>query len=162
MLLLGFSDGSEQKITGGQGVAFFLSGGAIFFDQQSHNLETIINAGLKYSTMAPTENANLEFMRFPVEGLAFYRNDDWFFRIGGGAQFLFGASMKGSGVLDGLDAKFNPAIGGLGQLDFIYKGWSLGVRYTRQGLTEKDSGTRFASHSIGLQISGLYQFVNKD
>ncbi len=112
--------------------------------------------------MAPTENANLEFMRFPIEGLAFYRNDDWFFWIGGGAQLLLGASLKGSGALDGLDGKFNPAIGGLGQFDFIYKGSSLGVRYTRQGLTAKDSGARFASHSIGLQISGMYQFNSKD
>jgi len=158
MLVLGFADGSEQNITGGQGVIGYLSGGAIFFDQQPHNLELLINGGIKFSTMQQTENANLEFMRFPIEGLAFYRNDDWFFRIGGGAQLLLGASMKGSGALDGLDVQFKPALGGLGQLDFIYKGWSFGVRYTRQGLTLAEGETRFASHSVGIQFSGMYQF----
>jgi len=158
MLVLGFSDGSEQKITGGQGVAALLSVGAIFFDQQSHNLETILSGGIKYSTMQESENASLDFFRFPIEGLAFYRNDDWFFRVGGGAQLLLGASMKGSGVLEELDVKFKPAIGGIGQLDFIYKGWSAGVRYTRQGLAPKDSDTRIASHSVGLQIAGMFQF----
>lgn len=100
----------------------------------------------------------LEFFRFPVEGLAFYRNDDWFFRIGGGPQLLLGASLSGSGALDGLDVKFKPAIGGIGQLDFIYKGWAAGVRYTRQGLSPTEGDARFASHSVGIQISGMFQF----
>jgi len=158
LLVLHYSDGTSQDIKAGNGLILALGGGAIFFDQQPHRLETLLTVGVKYSSMQPTNNASLDFVRLPIELLAFYRNDDWHFRVGGGGVWNVFNSLSGGGALAG-QVKFAPALGGIVQADFIWGGLAVGLRYTRLQLRPEEADYHGASaNSLGVNLSYFYQF----
>jgi hypothetical protein len=158
LAVLHFTDSSTQEITAGQGLIFAAGAGAIFFDEGPHRLETLLNLGLKYSTMQPTSNADLSFVRVPIELLAFYRNDALHFRVGGGASWYVFNSLSGSGAASNLNVDFKPALGGIVQADFIWNSLSLGVRYTTLTLHPKDIDASLSANTIGIAFSYFYQF----
>ena len=158
---LEFTDSSTQEIKGGNGVIFAGGVGALFFNKGSHRLETLLTIGLKYSTMQPTTNADLSFVRVPVELLGFYRNEALHFRVGGGAASYFGSSLSGSGAASGLHVAFKPALGGIVEADFVSGGFSLGLRYTRLTLTPSGSNISVAANSLGVGLSYFYHFGAK-
>lgn len=157
LLELTFEDGSTQEIKAGNGVLFALGVGVILFDDQPHTLETVFVAGLKYSSMVPAENAGLDFLRVPVELLAFYRNERYFFRVGGGAAYYAWNSMTGSGDLV-LDVSFDPAFAGIVQADFIYKGFFAGFRYTILSLKPEGADESAAANSMGVGVGYFHAF----
>ncbi|HKO89961.1 MAG TPA: hypothetical protein VJU61_02350 [Polyangiaceae bacterium] len=157
ILELEYDDGSDQEIKAGNGVLLSLAAGALFFDHQPHQLETVLSLGLKYSTMEETENAGLDFLRLPIDLLAFYRNEDWFFRAGGGLVWYPSSSLTGSGALP-VDLSFDAALGGIAQVEFIYEGWSVGLRYTALSLTPSGTDVSLSANSLGGTLSYLYRF----
>lgn len=154
-----FTDGTTQNITAGNGVILSVGGGAIFFGPQPHRLEALLSVGLKYSTMQPTDNADLTFFRVPIELLAFYRNDKLYFRAGGGGALYVGNSMSGSGLASGLDVTFEPAVAGIVQADFISGGFFAGLRYTALKLRTESSSTSFSANSIGVGAGYYFHFL---
>jgi len=161
LLVLEFDDGDTQDIKAGNGLSLFVAGGGIFFDHQPHQLETVLSLGVKFSTMQPTTNADLTFTRFPVELLAFYRNPDWFFRVGGGVTTHLGNSLTGSGDLSGLDADLDSSLGGIVQADFILSGWFIGMRYTALSYTVDGGDEALSANSLGVGIGYMHQFTNE-
>ena len=159
LLTLHYSDGTEQAIKAGNGLLIAAGAGALFFDQQPHRLETQLTLGIKYSSMQPTSNANLDFIRVPVELLAFYRNEDWHFRVGGGGAWYAFNSLSGSGALGG-SAHFEPALGAIAQADFVWGAFSLGLRYTLLRLHERDADASASANSIGLSLGYFYRLEN--
>jgi hypothetical protein len=157
LLTLHYSDGTEQAIKAGNGLLVAAGAGAMFFDQQPHRLETQLTLGIKYSTMQPTNNASLDFVRVPVELLAFYRNEDWHFRVGGGGAWYVSNSLSGSGALNG-DAHFDPALGAIVQADFVWKAFAVGLRYTLLRLHDRDADVSASANSVGLGLSYFYRF----
>lgn len=158
LVALQFSDGSNQDIRAGNGVTIKAGGGAIFFGPQQHRLETTLTIGLKYSSMTPTSNADLSFVRVPVELLAFYRNDQLHFRVGGGTALYFVNSLSGSGAASGIDMKFDPAFAGIIEADFIWKGFYAGLRYTVLQLHLPSANADVAANTIGVSLGYFYQF----
>ncbi len=158
LVALQFSDGSTQDIRAGNGVTIKAGGGAIFFGPQRHRLETTLTIGLKYSTMEPTSNADLSFVRVPVELLAFYRNDDWHFRVGGGTALYLVNSLSGSGAASAIDATFDPAFAGIVEADFVWKGFFAGLRYTALQLHLPSANTDVAANTIGVSLGYFYHF----
>jgi hypothetical protein len=156
---LQFSDGSSQDIKAGNGLLLAVGGGAIFFEGQPHRLETVLDVGVKYSTMQPSGNANLSFVRIPVELLAFYRNDDAHFRVGLGAAWYPYSSLSGSGAASNLQFDFNPGLAGIVQADFLWGGGFLGVRYTHLDYSVSGSSATVAAHSIGVTVGFYYQLM---
>jgi hypothetical protein len=155
---LKFSDGSTQEIKGGNGLLLALGGGAIFFEGQPHRLETVLDVGVKFSGMQPTQNADLSFVRIPVELLAFYRNDDLHFRVGGGPAWYAHSSLSGSGAASNLHVDFKRALGAVVQADFLWGRGYVGLRYTH--LNYGMSGS-VAANSIGVTLGFYFQFPSE-
>lgn len=161
LLVLEFDDGDTQDIKAGNGLSLFASGGAVFFDQYQHRLETTLSLGLKMSTMQPAENADLSFLRFPLEALAFYRNDDWHFRVGGGPVLHMGNSLTGSGALSDLDVEMKSALGGVVQADFVIDDWFVGMRYTALSYRVSGVDESASANSLGVGVGYLYRFLGE-
>ena len=158
LLTLHYSDGTEQAIKAGNGLLISAGAGALFFDQQPHRLETQLTLGIKYSTMQPANNASLDFIRVPIELLAFYRNEDWHFRVGGGGAWYVSNTLSGGGALSG-SAHFAPALGAIAQADFVWGAFSLGLRYTLLQLRESDAGSSASAsaNSLGVNLGYFYR-----
>jgi len=156
LLVLHYSDGTSQDIKAGNGLLAAGGGGIMFFDQQPHRLETQLTVGLKYSSMKPTNNASLNFIRVPIELLAFYRNEDWHLRVGGGGAWYVSNSLSGGGALNG-DAKFGPALGAIAQADFIWGAFAVGLRYTLLQLRADGADRSANANSLGLNLSYFYR-----
>jgi len=156
LLVLHYSDGTSQDIKAGNGLLVAAGGGIMFFDQQPHRLETQLTIGVKYSTMTPTNNASLDFVRVPIELLAFYRNEDWHFRVGGGGAWYVSNSLSGGGALNG-DVKFGPALGAIAQADFVWGAFAVGLRYTRLQLKADGADRSANANSLGLNLSYFYR-----
>jgi len=158
LAVLHFADASTQDITAGQGLILSGGAGAIFFDQNPHRLETLLTLGVKYSSMQPASNADLSYVRVPIEALAFYRNDNFHFRLGGGGVWYVVNSLSGSGAASDLNVDFKPSVGGIVEADFIWNAISLGLRYTILTLRPTNVDTRIAANTIGLNFSYFYHF----
>ena len=154
-----FTDGSKQDIKAGNGILLSLGGGAIFFEGQPHRLETVLDIGVKFSTMQPSQNADLSFVRIPIDLLAFYRNDDLHFRVGGGGAFYPYSKLSGSGAASNLQADFKPGLAGIVQADILWGRGYLGVRYTHLNYSVSGSDATAAAHSIGVTLGFFYQFA---
>lgn len=161
LLELEFDDGSDQEIKAGNGLSLFASGGVLFFDEYQHRLETALSLGIKMSTMQPASNADLSFLRFPVELLGFYRNDDWHFRVGGGAVLHLGNSLTGSGELSELDVDMKTALGGVIQADFVIDDWFFGMRYTALSYQVSGAPESAAANSLGVGLGYMYRFTGE-
>lgn len=155
---LKYSDGSTQKVTAGNGVTLAAGLGATFFEEQSHRLEILLEAGVKFSTMRPTTNADLSWMRVPVDLLAFYRNESLHFRVGAGATLCALNKLSGSGAASALDVQFEPALGGVFQADFVWGGFSIGLRYTLLDYRAVGATRSVSASSLGVGIGYFYQF----
>lgn len=153
---LHYSDGTEQQIKAGNGLLLAAGAGAMFFDHQPHRLETQLTLGIKYSTMEPTNNASLDFVRVPVELLAFYRNEDFHFRVGGGGAWYVSNSLSGGGALN-VDTHFKPALGAIAQADFVWGAFAVGLRYTALRLRAEDASVSASANSLGLELSYFYR-----
>jgi hypothetical protein len=150
---LTFGDGSTQQIHAGQGLAAAGSLSAGLFAHQSHQAEVVVNLGVKYSTMQPTTNANLSFVRVPLEVLAFYRNESLYFRAGAGLLVNLYTSLDGSGAASALQADFDPSTGGVIQGDFVSGRFAAGLRFTLIEYQALAPASRFAANSIGVHLS---------
>jgi hypothetical protein len=156
LFTLHYSDGSHQTIKPGNGATLAIGAGAMFFDDQPHRLETQLTLGVKYSTMEPTANASLDFIRVPIEWLAFYRNEDWHFRVGGGLSCYLVNSLSGGGDLL-IDVHFKPALAGVIEADFVWDAFYAGLRYTLLRLHDKDSNASASANSLGVAIGYFYR-----
>jgi hypothetical protein len=158
VLNLTFNDGSKQSISAGNGLGLALGAGAIFFDGQPHELEVTLTAGVKYSTMSPTQNASLDWVRVPLELLAFYRNDTFHFRVGGGATMYGLNSLSGGGALSGLDVHFSPSPGAVLQADFISGGFFAGLRFTIMSFHPTTSDGAISANALGFDLGFFHHF----
>jgi len=159
LVTLQFADGSNQEIKGGNGLILAVGGGAMFFEGHPHRLETLLSIGLKFSTMQPASNADLTYLRLPIELLAFYRNDDLHFRVGGGPAFYLANSLTGSGAASSLDVKFAPAVGAVAQADFVFGRGFVGLRYTHLNIRPTGTDVSVSASSIGVSTGFYYQFA---
>lgn len=108
--------------------------------------------------MQPTSNADLSFVRVPVELLAFHRNDQLHFRVGGGGALYLVNSLSGSGALSALDVTFDTAFAGIAEADFIWNGFCAGLRDTALTLQPPEPATGIAAKSFGVVLGYYYHF----
>jgi hypothetical protein len=105
LVTLLFDDGSEQDILAGQG------GTASFgFDYRPARLPQLglrTMAGIKFTSNA-SDNADISFIRFPIEVVgSYYLPNDW--RVGAGLAYHVGNTFNGDGFVNDVD--FDPAAG---------------------------------------------------
>jgi hypothetical protein len=144
-----FTNGDTETIKANEG--FYLGGGVALIDA-ARNVEVHLSLAYKFAAV-DARNGDIEWTRFPLEALAFYRFPR--VRVGGGLAYHMSPKLEGSGVVGGLDVKFKNALGAILQTDWrITEKIAAGARYT---ILEYDAKDAFAgsakSNGFGLTFS---------
>ena len=147
-----FVDGSTETIKANEGV--YLGGGAAILSDQ-RDWEFHLTLAYKF-TMIDAANGDVEWTRFPLEALAFYRLQK--VRFGGGLAYHLNPKLEGSGVVGGLNVKFKNAAGAVLQADWLVTdALALGLRYTAIEYDAKGAFTGSAK-SNGLGVTFSWRF----
>lgn len=148
-----YEDGSTPDVKAGNG--FLITGGGVadLLSRAGHGLEAQVNVGLKYSTIPPADNQEVTWLRFPLEGLLYYRTPKGL-RLGGGAAVHMANSIKASGGVVNGSVDFKPTPGLLLQAEYVHRNMSFDLRYTAMEyeISKGGSGTVGAS-SLGAGFS---------
>jgi Outer membrane protein beta-barrel domain len=149
MLTVVFDDGDTQDIRANDG--FYLGGGVAVIDAE-RRMEYQLTAAVKYA-LIDADNGEVEWTRFPIEALAFYRFPR--VRLGGGLTYHMSPRIETSGAVGNPDVKFKNALGAVLQADWLITDKiALGGRYT---ILEYDAKGDFAgsakSNGIGISFS---------
>ena len=116
---------SSRSIKANDGV--FVGGGASIL-MDSKVLEVELSASYKFFTIH-AQNGDIDWNVLPLDALVFYRLPN--VRLGGGLTYHLGPTLQGSGAANGLDAKYDDALGFVLQADYVLKNrFNFGARYT--------------------------------
>jgi len=116
---------SSRSISANDGV--YVGGGASIL-MDSKVLEVELSASYKFFTIH-AQNGDIDWNVLPLDALVFYRMPN--VRLGGGLTYHLGPTLKGSGAANGLEAKYDDALGFVLQADYVLKNrFNFGLRYT--------------------------------
>lgn len=152
MVTVVFTDGETESVKANEG--FYLGGGLAIIDAD-RRMEYQLTLAYKFALIDAT-NGDVEWTRFPLEALAFYRFPH--VRVGGGLTYHINPRIDSSGVIGDLDIKFKNALGFVLQADWLISDKiALGGRYT---ILEYDAKGAFSgtAKSNGLGISFSINF----
>lgn len=153
-----YSDGSKSNIEAGRGI---ILGGGIDIDlseTKPHTFEAQAKVAIKWTSTKQATNGEVDWYRFPVEILSFYRNTEKDFRIGGGLTYQFGNELKGSKDASNASMKFDNATGFVLEGDYFFggqeKNWVVGLRYTAINYQAQTAGASSVSgNSFGMNLN---------
>jgi hypothetical protein len=151
-----YSDGSTPNVTAGGGLVLTAGAAAELFSRQAHSLEAQLNVGLKYRTIPPATNQDATWLRFPVEGLLFYRTPVGV-RVGAGATVHLHNVLSSSGEVLNDRVEFGNKPGVLLQAEYVRRNMAFDLRYTalEYEVTKGGTGTVDASN-VGLGVSFFF------
>ena len=141
-----FSNGQRKTMKAGE--LFSFSVGRLF--QLSNSWETQLTFGVK-SDAKYDQDIKVSWVRYPINALMFYRMSTT--RVGFGATYHVAPKLKGYGLAGNIIEKYENAVGGLLELDFIRSERFLwGMRLTLiQYESRKDQHT-VDGNSLGFLI----------
>lgn len=144
-----FEDGDTEEIKAGEGVYF---GGGLTLINDGRDLELHLTAAYKFAVIN-ADNGDIEWTRWPLEALAFYRFPQ--VRIGGGLVYHVNPKLEGDGVVRNIDVRFENALGAVVQVDWrITDAIALGGRLTWLDYKAKAPASgRVSADGIGLSFS---------
>jgi hypothetical protein len=144
-----FTNGDTKEIKANDGI-YFGGGAAIINDAKDWEYHVTLAYKL---ALIDASNGDIDWTRFPLEALAFYRFPR--VRVGGGLTYHINPRLEGSGVVGGLDVKFKNALGAVLQADWrITEKIALGGRFTILEYDPKGSAVGKASaNGVGLSFS---------
>ncbi len=146
-----FVSGERESIKANEG--FYLGGGVSMLND-ANNMEVEASLAYKFNTISAS-NGDIDWTLMPIDVLAFYRLPQW--RFGGGLTYHLSPKLKGSGVVGGLNVKFDNALGIVLQGDYLINPkMSVGARYTSVKYEPKGGGASAKSGGIGATFS--YRF----
>ena len=153
-----YADGSSPKVTAGGGILASIGGVYEAFTAGAHGMDVQLAAGIKYRTIPAATNQDASWLRFPVDGLLFYRTPASI-RIGGGATVHLRNVLQASGAVLNDRVEFRNTPGLLLQADYARGDVAFDLRYTAMTyeVERGGSGTVGAS-SIG---GGLTFFLGR-
>jgi hypothetical protein len=146
-----YADGSTPEVTAGGGLLLSAGAALRLIPLGSHALEAQVNAGVKYRTIPPATNQSANWLRFPVEALAFYRAPMGL-RLGGGATVHLQNVLEASGDALNDRVEFQTKPGYVFQAEYLLRKVSFDARYTILKYEIENEGTVNAN-SLGLGIS---------
>lgn len=119
--------GPIADVHGGTGFLFGLGAVLPFAQPRPHGFEAQISA----SFINSFEVGNLNWIRFPLELMSFYRNGRENFRAGYGVSYHIGNKLHGSEKWGPYSTAFDPALGWTVAAEKILgSGGSIGFKYT--------------------------------
>jgi hypothetical protein len=146
-----FVSGERESIKANEG--FYLGGGVSMLND-AKNMELEASLAYKFNTISAS-NGDIDWTLMPIDVLAFYRLPQW--RFGGGLTYHMNPKLKGSGVVGGLNVKFDDALGIVLQGDYLINPkMAVGVRYTSVKYEPEGGGASAKSGGIGGTFS--YRF----
>jgi opacity protein-like surface antigen len=144
-----FSDGSTDKVRAG-GLVLLYGGGEYRLTNQLALQATV---GYHINDTRAASNGNVKFDRVPVDLLALYSVSDKI-RLGGGAQFVSGVKLKGSGVASNINQKFDSTVGVIAEGEYLFTPHiGLKLRYVSEKFTPEDGGEKIDGSHVGLLFS---------
>ena len=147
-----YTNGSTYDITSGGTVAF--NAGASY--AVTPLVDVQVTLGYHTSSTSAT-NGNIDFTRYPLEIMGFYKLNDQF-RLGAGARSAMSAKTSTSGVAASLgNFEFKPAIGSIIELQYLLGNQpedrnknAFTLRYVAESYTEKTSSLKINGNHVGL------------
>ncbi len=136
-----FTDGSTKSINANEGLYF---GGGVSILSDSKDIETEVSLSYK-TTGINASNGSVDWTRFPLEVLVFYRLPQ--FRLGGGLTYHLSPKLSGSGVTS-VNLTFDNSAGFVLQADYLLQKITVGLRYT--SLEYKLGGGSVKSDGVGV------------
>lgn len=118
-----YTDGSSASIDAG---ALFSFGIGVGFDL-SPNVESRVTIGIKVDEITAS-NGDISFTRYPIDVLLLLNTGDW--KLGGGLTYHLNPKLDGGGVVSGLRAEFDDALGLLLEIDRNLGNFYIGGRIT--------------------------------
>jgi opacity protein-like surface antigen len=147
-----FVGGETESIKANEG---FYVGGGVSIINEARTIEAEISIAYKASFIR-ADNGDIDWTRVPVEGLVFYRMPK--FRLGGGLTLHLNPKLDGSGVVGGLNIKFDDALGLVLQADYLFTDkLGVGLRYTNIKYEAKGAITGSAKGD-GVGITASFRF----
>lgn len=120
-----FTNGSTKSIKANEGL---FVGGGVSIMNDARNLQGEVSLSYKFQSI-DASNGSIDFTRFPLDMLVFYRESR--FRFGGGLTYHMSPKVKGSGVVGGLNVDFKDALGVILEADYlVWRDMAVGLRYT--------------------------------
>lgn len=126
------------------------------YTRGAHSVDAQLNLGLKYRTIPAATNQDVTWLRFPLEGLVFYRTPVGI-RLGAGAAVHLRNVMEASGAVLNSRVEFENNPGLLLQAEYVRKNIAFDLRYTglEYEVSSGGSGTVDAS-SIGAGLTFFF------
>ncbi len=154
-----YTDGSKSGIEAGRGL--LLVGGVVvnLFETTPHTFETQASVGIKWTSTKEATNGSVDFFRWPIELLGFYRNTENNFRLGGGPVYQFGNELKGSKDAAIASSKFKNAVGLVIEGDYFVgsrKNMGLGLRFTSIKYQAETLPITVSANTLGFNFSYLW------
>ena len=150
-----YEDGSTPDVTAGGGLLLSIGGGAQLATLGRGALDGQVNLGFKWRTIPPATNQDANWLRFPLEGLLFYRLPSGV-RFGGGPTVHLANALKSSGAVLNDKLEFQSTPGFIVQAEYIRRNVSFDLRYTMLDYEVEGGGATVGASSIGLGISFLF------
>ena len=150
-----YEDGSTPDVTAGGGLLLSIGGGAEVARFAKGALDAQVTAGLKWRTIPAANNQDANWLRFPLEGLLFYRLPSGV-RLGAGATVHLANALKASGAVLNDKVEFKNTPGFVVQAEYIRRNLSFDLRYTMLDYEVESSGGTVGASSIGIGIGFLF------
>jgi hypothetical protein len=153
VLELEYTDGRTPDVTAGGGLLLTAGGMVPVLARGAHTMEAQVNLGLKFRTIPAAENQEVTWLRFPLEGLLYYRLPKGI-RLGGGATMHFRNVIDASGEVVNGRVAFKPSPGLLLQAEYVRRNVSFDLRYTAMTYrTNGGSADDVGASSLGVGVS---------
>jgi opacity protein-like surface antigen len=149
LITVPFTDGSREDIKAGGLVQLY--GGGEFRLGDKVALQATV--GYHVNDTSAASNGGVRFTRVPVDLLAFYEVSDKI-RLGGGAQFVSGPELKGSGVASNVNSKFDSTTGAVLEGEYLFTPKTgLKLRYVSEKFKRSGDGASFDGSHLGLMFN---------
>jgi opacity protein-like surface antigen len=144
-----FSDGRSEDIRGG-GLVHLYAGGDF---RVTDVLSLQATVGYHVDDSSSASNGGVRFTRVPVDLLALYHVNDRF-RLGGGAQFVSGPALKGSGVASNINLEFKNTTGAIVEGEYLFSPhMGAKLRYVAEKFEPARGGPKAKGDHLGLMFS---------
>jgi opacity protein-like surface antigen len=144
-----FDDGTTVNIKAGQGALFY--GGVDYLVNDHFSFQGTFGYHIDDTPAAP--NGSVKFERFPIELMA-YVHPSPMWRIGGGVRYISSPKLKGSGFGEGLDYKFENAVSGVVEAEYLHnEQFGIKLRYVAEKFEAKGVPGKTSGNHVGLMAN---------
>ena len=156
-------DGSNQELDAGRGVALTLGAKVTpLWVLDSIGFGVGVDIGWKYGAIT-AKDASLGLRRFPVVATAhglIRLSPQWYLRFAGGLTYEMGISLRGSGLLEGVSADAENALGPIGEGGVLYAVNHLGIDVAfRYAALKYDFGSASVDANHGAFVVGFHYIL---